>query len=371
MKNKSRRNFLKVAGTSAALIPLMGNKLVSATAPAPVIPQPNTRNTCDYRLLRHAAAVLNYNNKKIMIDPMLNQAITNVPLPVNSTELTDILNDLDAILLTHLHTDHFNIDSWHLNLIKDKPFFCQSAQEGNFLTASGLNDVRVIGNQATFDDITIFKTGGQHGVGTGWIVSGFVFTAAGNKTVYVAGDTTYAPPVQAALQTYQPDITIVNSGAVGPTNNPWTMTAAHVGQVAAELPSTQIIAVHMEVHPNAQVTRSQLRQYTDDNNITEQVLIPDDGESINLCDITSVNSLSANNDSIKVFPNPFTDNVQFDIPGSLLHIRVMDINGKLVNTLYKPAWDGKDAKGTPVRGGLYILLISTNESFYTLQIMKE
>ncbi len=110
MKNRNRRDFLIKAGTAAALLPFAGKSIafdspelaskLSFAAPQPPPP------SCDYRLLRHAAAVFTYNDKTFLIDPYLNQAVSNVPLPVDSNELTEILNSVDAVLLTHAHTDH-------------------------------------------------------------------------------------------------------------------------------------------------------------------------------------------------------------------------------------------------------------------------
>ncbi len=264
-----------------------------------------------------------------------------------------------------------NLSDWHISLIQDKPFFCQSAEDGDYLSFIGMSDVRVIGEQIAFEGITIYKTGGQHGIGTGWDVSGFVFTAEENRTVYIAGDTTYAPEVEEALLTYSPDFTIVNSGAVGPLNNPWTMTAEDVGSVAESLPTTQIIAVHMEVHPSAQVSRNELRNYTDANGISGRVLIPENGESINLCSFVSVEDFPAKSGVITLSPNPFQNEINVEVAEKLLHIRVIDVQGKLVTTLYQPKWDGKDKIGNPVREGMYIFLISTNKGVYTRQVLKQ
>lgn len=369
MKSNSRRSFIKSIGTTAALVPFIGTALAGDHDELESLKKGRAA-TCDYRLLRHAAAIFNYNGKKILIDPMINNAVA-VPMPVDNTELREILESLDAILLTHAHSDHFNIDQWHFDIIKDLPIFCQSTADGNYLRGLGFTDVREIGLEMTYEEITIHKTGGQHGVGTGWDVSGFVFKADGNKSVYIAGDTTYVDEVSDALETHKPDITIVNSGAVGPSNNPWTMTAEHVGQVAEKLPSTQIIAVHLEVHPNAQVTRAELRTYTEEKNIAEQVLIPADGESINLCDSTSIDNLRMREDAVKAGPNPFNDHLTLTIPGQLQHVRVLNVNGQLVNTLYKPYWDGNLSSGQPAPKGMYVLLISTDERILTKRVIKK
>lgn len=368
-RHTSRRNFIKNVGTTVAIAPFVPLAIANGEDD----PQPTGGGkaaTCDYRLLRHAAAILNYNEKKILIDPMLNNRFTTVALPVDRTELTGILEDIDAVLLTHNHGDHISLDGWHVDLMKDKPFFCQSSADGNFLSSLGIQDVRVIGESIEYDDITIYKTGGRHGVGTGWHVSGFVFTADGNKSVYIVGDTTYAPEVADALDKYEPEVTIVNSGAVGPVSNPWTMTAEHVGQVAQKLPSTQIIAVHLEVHPSAQVTRAQLRKYTEDNGIENRVLIPADGDSINLCDTTSIEHINTNDKRIKVWPNPFKDEVYMDIPGKLQHIRILDLNGRLINTLYSPEWNGLDGSGQPVPTGTYVLFLSVDDRVYVKRVLK-
>ena len=369
MSAESRRKFIKVLATSAALSPLVGTLALSSESD-----ESNKKllkkSTCEYRLLRHAAAVFDYHGQRFLIDPMLNRIVNNVELPVTNGELRDILTSLDAVLLTHAHADHINLESWHINLLKDKPFFCQSSADGTYLESLGMNDVRVIGEKATFNDIDINKTGGQHGVNTGWNVSGFVFSAPGSEVVYIAGDTTYAQEVEDALDTFKPNVTIVNSGAVGPSNNPWTMTAEDVRSVAIQLPSTHIIAVHLEVHPNAKITRSELRKFTEENDIASRVRIPNDGDVIDLCELSSTSDIDFVTNAIGVHPNPFSEQVAFDVPGTLVDIRIMNLQGKLIAILDRPFWNGEDSNGREIPSGVYIAFVHTTEGRYGQKLFK-
>ncbi|HBE78656.1 MAG TPA: hypothetical protein DDW65_12910, partial [Firmicutes bacterium] len=91
------------------------------------------------QLLRHATCLISYQGKKILLDPMLSpagalEAIPHVPnpaynplveLPAN-INLSDLLANLNAILVTHTHRDHF--DNVALEILpKEIPLFCQPA----------------------------------------------------------------------------------------------------------------------------------------------------------------------------------------------------------------------------------------------------
>jgi len=90
------------------------------------------------QLLRNATQILTVNNKTILIDPMFapkgsyppflntGNEVENptVDLPVSNKELQQIINKVDAVLLTHLHTDHLDIMAQQL-LPKSITTFCQ------------------------------------------------------------------------------------------------------------------------------------------------------------------------------------------------------------------------------------------------------
>ena len=118
------------------------------------------------------------------------------------------------MLVTHLHADH--LDETAVDLLpKDVPLVCQPPDEG-VLRDRGFADVRPVADELELDGIAIARTDGRHG--TGEIaellapVSGFVLSAPGEPTLYVAGDTVWCDEVAAALDAHRPDVVVVNAG---------------------------------------------------------------------------------------------------------------------------------------------------------------
>ena len=151
---------------------------------------------CRLTLVRNATLILELDGLRLLIDPMLDDAgarppVENtanqrrnplVPLPFPAE---DVVKDVDAVLVTHLHRDHFD-DRAAALLPRDAPLFCQPEDERR-LRALGLQ-ARGVDQTLTFDGVRIHRTGGCHGQGEVaralGPVSGFVI-----EDIYVAGDT--------------------------------------------------------------------------------------------------------------------------------------------------------------------------------------
>ncbi len=254
----------------------------------------------DLRLLRHATLVLKFNNQNLLVDPMLSAAramdpvqnagnqnrIPLVDLPLSDAELAQLLAQIDAVLVTHIHRDHW--DAWARELLpKDKPIICQAGDEVAIREA-GFTAVDPVTDELDRRGIQIRRTEGHHG--TGEIgekmgrVSGFVLRARGEPVIYIAGDTIWCPEVRQALCTFQPEVTVVNAGAAQfLTGGPITMTPADVIEVSRARPDGRVVAVHMEAVNHCGLTREQLRRALREAAIAdERVLIPDDGETLHL-----------------------------------------------------------------------------------------
>ncbi len=243
------------------------------------------------QLVRHATLKLEYGNRKLLIDPMLSPAGTqattpNTPNPVPNP-LVDLplpvseLLDVDAVMVTHLHRDHFD-DAAVQALPKHLPLFCQPEDLQN-LEEHGFTDLRPVTGELKWEGITISRTGGQHG--SGEIakmlapVSGFVLRASGEPTLYLAGDTIWCEEVDQALETYRPDVAVVNAGAARfLTGGPITMTEEDIQQFAKKSPQTRIVVSHMEAWNHCLLTRAELRSFLLENQLDQQVYVPENGE---------------------------------------------------------------------------------------------
>jgi L-ascorbate metabolism protein UlaG (beta-lactamase superfamily) len=165
------------------------------------------------QLIRNATVVFNYAGKRFLIDPMLSEKeayssfpgtpnshlrnpLTPLPVPAES------LSNADAIIVTHLHADHWDKIAKEV-LPKNKPLFSQNEDDANVIRAAGFTDVRVFSEGATFDNVSFQKTECQHGPDALYAipemaarmgkVSGLYFNQPGERSVYFAADTIWIP----------------------------------------------------------------------------------------------------------------------------------------------------------------------------------
>ena len=212
------------------------------------------------------------------------QRIPMVPLPFDDVERDAQLRTLDAIIVTHLHRDHWDIAAQAMLPI-DKPLFCQPP-DADTLRQQGFRRVIPVGDSYTWEGLSITRTGGQHGTGEMaqkmGPVSGFVVRDA-HSSLYLAGDTIWCPEVASALSTHQPDWTVLNAGSAQfITGEPITMTDRDIAEVAHANSKTNIIVAHLETINHCRQNRDQIRQALENRQISDRVHIPADGESIRL-----------------------------------------------------------------------------------------
>ncbi|MWC29687.1 MBL fold metallo-hydrolase [Paenibacillus sp. MMS18-CY102] len=244
------------------------------------------------QLIRHATLGIEYAGVRFLVDPMFSEAGVNPPIINTENDRRNPLVPLpgkvdawfapDAILVTHLHGDHWDAAASE-SLSKPVPLFCQPGDQETFRTAGFQSVIEITEASVAYNGVTLTRTGGQHG--TGEIgqrmgkVSGFVLQAEGHPTVYIAGDTIWCDEVREALDRYKPDLTIVNAGGARfVIGDPITMDADDVAAVCRYAPHTQVAAVHMDAINHCLVTRQQLRERLAAEQLLENVLIPEDGE---------------------------------------------------------------------------------------------
>ncbi len=246
------------------------------------------------QLLRNATQILSVNGKNILIDPMFAAKDTFDPLPaapgtpraplvdlpVNDDELLSLIKQIDAVLLTHIHFDHWDKKAQEL-LPKDITLFCQPANTET-ISAQGFTNVIPINDKLIWNEISINRTGGRHGTGEigerMGIVSGYYINHQ-NDAVYIAGDTIWCDEVRQAIDQFKPDRIVVNGGAARfATGDPIVMNIEDVIKVCRYTPLAKIYVVHLEAVSHGTESREQIKTTLKANELTQQCFVPNDGE---------------------------------------------------------------------------------------------
>lgn len=276
---------------------------IAGTAGTPDSAASTATHAVKFQQIRNATIKLDYAGTTFLVDPMLapkaaypgfegtrnserRYPLVDLPVPAS-----DVLN-ANAIILTHLHEDHWDLAARNL-VPRDMPIFTQNEADAATVRKDGFTDVRLLTQAgSTFNGTTLYKTGGQHGSDAMYAVPqlkqllgeamGIVFQQPGYKTVYVAGDTIWRDDVEAALTRYQPDVIVLNTGYAQLQGFDGSIIMGkddlyHAYQLA---PNAQVIGVHMEAVNHAMLTRAELRDFIGQKRLdTQRALVPDDGQS--------------------------------------------------------------------------------------------
>lgn len=249
---------------------------------------------CSIRLIRNATLILQYAGKKILVDPLLGakgaynpfaggerNPTVDLPLPVN-----DIIRDVDLVLVTHTHSDHFDSVAKEV-LPKAVKLIYQPANE-EYFGKTDFTNTEILQDHTTWNDISIYRTEGKHGSGeilnNMGTVSGFVLKAKGQPTVYMVGDSIWNEDVAQALEKYRPDVIVANTGGAqfpGFEDTPILMDEEQTVSLVKASGKAKVIAVHMEALDHCVTTRTSLRQKARLSNIEiDKLIIPRDGEEV-------------------------------------------------------------------------------------------
>jgi L-ascorbate metabolism protein UlaG (beta-lactamase superfamily) len=230
-------------------------------------------------LVRNATIVVELSGRRLLVDPMLDDAgvrppiegtanpVRNptVPLPFPAEE---VVRDLDAVLVTHRHRDHFDSAAERL-LPRDVPVFCQPEDEE---ALRGLElDARPVADDLEWGGIRIARTPARHGSGSIAELLGPV----SRFVLYLAGDTVWYEGVAESIERHRPRVAVVNAGGAEFLEGGLiVMGIDDVREVAARVPV--VVAVHLEALNHCFLARTALRE------ALPAVLVPEDGETLTL-----------------------------------------------------------------------------------------
>lgn len=245
--------------------------------------------------IRNATMVVNYGGKNFLIDPMLADKGTLPPFPHSASgdernnplvelpvSIDELVKDLDAVFLSHLHYDHYD-DAAKKFLPKHVKIYVQDDADKKEVESSGFTNVEVLTDGTEIDGIQLFQTQAQHGFGKtlklAGNVHGFVMKHTDEKTLYFITDSVWYEGVQQELERHSPDIVVVNGGDnqfVG--SGQLIMGKEEIKKVYETVPNATLVVSHMEGVNHNTLSRKELKQFIIDESICDKVLVPDDGQ---------------------------------------------------------------------------------------------
>ena len=247
------------------------------------------------RLIRHATLRLEAGGLHLLVDPMLDPAGARPPVEGTENDRRNPLVELpepaeivvegvDAVLVSHLHEDHFDATAAEL-LPPDVPLLCQP-EDAATLGERGFTDVRPVDDELTLGPLTVVRTPARHGYGADAEalapVSGFLVREDG-ASLYLAGDTVLYAGVETVLDTHRPTVVVVNaSGARFTGGRPIVMDLDDIVAVARRVPDARVVAVHLDAINHCIETRADLHQRLADERLTGAVSVPEDGAAVPL-----------------------------------------------------------------------------------------
>jgi L-ascorbate metabolism protein UlaG (beta-lactamase superfamily) len=289
-----------LAGSLAVALSLS----IAAFAQAQPATAPATTETVQLQQIRNATVKITYDDTTFLIDPMLSKKgtypgfddtyrstlrnpLVDLPMPAR-----DVLADVDAVIVTHTHLDHWD-DAAQQLLPKDIPLFVQNLADAVMIRGQGFTNVRVLSYKAVFGGVTLSKTGGQHGTDEMYAspevaialgeAMGVVFQAPGQETLYLVGDTIWRDEVDRVLEDYAPEIVVLNAGyaMMNAYDGAIIMGKEDVLRATRTAPDATVVTTHMDAINHMALTRKALREYVREKGIKDRVEIPEDGATIN------------------------------------------------------------------------------------------
>ena len=298
----SRRHFLSmnVAGLATAALVADASAQEAASSAASTRGHQPTR----VQLIRSATVKISLGDTTFLIDPMLaakgewpgfalsvnsetRNPMIDLPMPVQK-----VLDGVDAIILTHLHEDHWD-EVARKAIPKDMPIFVNDEPHRQAVLKAGFRNVEVLVPEMRFKGVCLTPTMSQHGtdevmytqplgdlLGT---TMGVVFSRPGCRSVYLAGDTIWKPFVTEQLQHFRPDIVILNTGnaLMAEYAESIIMGGRDFMRAYREAPWATIVAVHMDAINHCVLRRRDLRDLIKARGLDpKRALVHDDGETL-------------------------------------------------------------------------------------------
>lgn len=258
-----------------------------------------------YQHIRNATAKIDYAGQTFLIDPFFakkgsmagfegtfNSHLRSplVDLPMSPDE---IVKGVNAVIVTHTHEDHWD-EAAQKTIPKTLPIIVQNEDDAKLIRSQGFKNVQVLHEKISFNGVEIHKTGGSHGTEAIYAnpvfaqilgeAMGVVIKKDGHPTTYIMGDTVWTAEVNKALFKHKPSYIVMNTGyaRINGIADGIIMGTADVLKASQTAPNAKLITVHMDTTNHNTVSRSDMRKFVIGEKLTDKVVIPNDGEVVEL-----------------------------------------------------------------------------------------
>ncbi len=245
------------------------------------------------QLIRSATIRVSMAGVVLLIDPWLaakgegrsyagdvRSPLVDLPMPAEA-----VVDGIDAVLVSHLHSDHF--DTVAARAIPPGTPVLAPAGDMEGLGALGVGDVVPIGKSAKVGPVEIVLTPGRHGpdevLAAMGEVSGFLLRAPGEPSLYWVGDSILCDEVREVIRSERPQVIVVHAcGADWQGVGPLVMDAAMVLETLRLSGSAVVVASHLDAVDHATVSRGDLERAASGLEASQRrrLRIPADGESL-------------------------------------------------------------------------------------------
>ncbi|WP_394223146.1 MBL fold metallo-hydrolase [Alteromonas gracilis] len=249
--------------------------------------------------IRNATLVIEVNNTRILVDPMLanksslpklryfksNQRNPLVELP---DTFHHIKHKIDYALITHCQKGHFDhLDRAGVRWLRENKVttFC-THHDLNYLSKKGIVTDVLKDKVSPFLSGKIRQIPARHT--TGWLTPfmehgvGYFIALENEPSLYLMGDTILTNEIREFVCENQPDYIVAPTGkAQFDIGAPLLLSEKEIIELAS-LSTGTIIANHMDALDHCRITRKDLAAMLNEHDLTERFLIPKDGETLKL-----------------------------------------------------------------------------------------
>lgn len=243
------------------------------------------------QLVRSATIRVSMAGVTLLIDPWLagrgegrsyggetRSPLVDLPMPVEA-----VMDGVDAVLVSHLHSDHFDASA-AAAIGPGTPVYAPARDVGG-LKAFGLDQVSAIDGSMRIGTVEITLTPGRHGpdevLAAMGEVAGFLLRAPGEPSVYWVGDSILCDEVREVIRSQAPEVIVVHAcGADWEGAAPLVMDAQMALETVRLSGSANVVATHLDAVDHATVSRADLDRAAAELDVHQRrrLRIPADGE---------------------------------------------------------------------------------------------